>query len=42
MESFIYWVFDNLFSEPLNGRLCWGCIALAGAYIAFTIIRAAL
>lgn len=42
MKSFIYWLFDNLFSEPLNSRICWAGIALAAAYFVFQFIRMAL
>lgn len=42
MKNFIYWFFDNLFSEPLNSRICGGMIGVVAAYVLFQIIMAAL
>lgn len=42
MKAFIYWFFDNLFSEPLNGRICYTGIALVAAFFVFQLIRALL
>lgn len=32
MENFIYWLFDKLLSDPINERIFFSIIALAGSY----------